>query len=107
MIGRSSSKVAEEAREAKLRLRELEKQIAELDRKLANPEKYTHEEPQQVLQEKTSRRPRSKIYHPKGNVRKPLRAEMRKHRNWSILWAIVAFCVLWWSLGKFFLIFKK
>ncbi len=102
-MARPRSRVAEEARTAEMRAREVRRQIRDLSRQIAHPEKLP-EVPRPSLSASTVER-----FHryfavrrtERGERAKPTRAEMRRGRNQAIVWVVIAVMLLVWVIGKF------
>lgn len=106
--GKARSRVALEAEEKRVKARELDRRIRELQRQiarphsLASPQTETRQGPEGVSLRRLLRFPKSA-----DDGRRPPRLdEKRRHRNRTILWAMAGFIAFFWALGKLWSILR-
>ncbi len=102
-MARSRSRVAEEARTAEMRSREVRRQIRDLSRQISHPERLV-EVSRPSLSASTVERFRRYFavrQLERGERAKPTRAEMRRVRNRAIVLSVIAVMLLIWVIGKF------
>ena len=105
---KKTSRVAQQARDAKAQAAEIEKKIRQLSSHIANPQKYLVARTDVRTQSTVERFRQYFNLDAAGAVpkRKPTRAELRGQRNRAIAWAMVALFALVWMIGKFWRTFR-
>lgn len=96
-MGRSKSRVAEEARAARRREAELKRKIQRLSVQMSNPRKYFVEKSDETPLSATERFRRYFTFQTGQKTalrRKPTKAQMRTYRNGALFVSIVAFIML-------------
>ena len=102
-MGKPSSRVAQEVREAEQRVKEVQRKIKQLSVQVENPQKYFMSKTDEKTQSAIVRFRRYFMLDrisSQNEKRKPTRAEMRAQRHRAIFWSILAFIALVWVLGK-------